>query len=320
MAKFSQKHAFTEPSSFAGSTHPKGHQPASGDVAVSFEFFPPKTERMEQQLWGAIQKLEPLTPRFVSVTYGAGGSTRDRTFETACRIRRETTLEPAAHLTCVDAARKEIDETARRYWEGGIRHVVAIRGDPAADAERYRPHPEGYRQAVDLVAAIKRIADFEVSVGAHPEIHPEAPSLKADLDNLKRKIDAGAARAITQFFFDVDVYLRFRDHAQAVGITAPIVAGILPINNFTQLLEFSAKCGASVPRWLRERFDGLEDDPKAHKQVAVAVLIEQCRRLLAHGAREFHFYTLNRAELTVAACHALGLHPSGPPASQASPV
>ncbi|MCE2509941.1 MAG: methylenetetrahydrofolate reductase [Alphaproteobacteria bacterium] len=276
---------------------------------LSFEFFPPKTDGMAEKLWAAILRLAPLHPRFVSVTYGAGGSTRERTHETVTRIRRETDLEPAAHLTCVASSRAEVDAVARRYWESGIRHIVALRGDPPEGVARYEPHPEGYAYAVDLVDGLKRVADFEVSVAAYPETHPEAADANADLDNLKRKIDAGATRAITQYFFDVDVYFRFLDRVRAAGITVPIVPGIMPVSNFTQIVRFSAICGATVPAWLHDLFDGLDDDPETRKLIGATVAAEQCRLLQARGIDEFHFYTLNRADLAYAISHVLGARP-----------
>lgn len=278
-------------------------------LEVSFEFFPPRTEEMEQRLWACVKRLEPLAPRFVSVTYGAGGSTRERTHATVVRILRETNLTPAAHLTCVGATREEVDAVARHYWEAGVRHVVALRGDPPAGAGPYAPHPGGYAYAVDLVAGLKEVADFEISVACYPEIHPEAPSAAFDLDNLKRKIDAGASRAITQFFFEDDLYHRFVDRARAAGITVPIVPGILPVTNFARVVQFAAKCGASVPKWLAVMFEGLDEDPETRKLVAATVAAEQCQRLQAGGVKEFHFYTLNRADLTFAICHMLGLRP-----------
>jgi methylenetetrahydrofolate reductase (NADPH) len=281
--------------------------PSEGPPLVSFEFFPPKTEEMEKKLWQAITRLEPLLPRFVSVTYGAGGSTRERTHATVLRLRGETKLEPAAHLTCVGAARGEIDEVARRYWEAGIRHIVALRGDPPAESGGYAPHPDGYAYAADLVAGLRHIGAFEISVAAFPETHPDAKSAEDDLDNLKRKIDAGANRAITQFFFDVDVYLRFVERARAAGIAVPIVPGILPVTNFAQVKKFAAQCGASVPGWMAAQFEGLDDDPETRRLVAASIAAEQCRLLQANGVREFHFYTLNRADLTVAICHMIGV-------------
>jgi len=277
--------------------------------AVSFEFFPPKTAEMETALWAAIHRLAPLNPRFVSVTYGAGGSTRERTHQTVKRLRQETMLEPAAHLTCVGAASADIDEVAASYWQAGIRHVVALRGDPPAGAQRYAPHPKGYGYAADLVAGLRRVAPFEISVAAYPESHPEASSPAADLDNLRRKIAAGASRAITQYFFDAEVFLRFRDRVRAAGIDVELVPGILPVTNFAQVVKFSALCGASVPNWLAGMFDGLDADPETRKLVAATVAAGQCQRLQAEGVTEFHFYTLNRAELTFAICHMLGVRP-----------
>jgi methylenetetrahydrofolate reductase (NADPH) len=279
---------------------------------LSFEFFPPKTPEMEGKLWQAMKQLEPLAPRFVSVTYGAGGSTRERTHATVARIRRETRLEPAAHLTCVGASRVEVDEVAERYWQAGIRHIVALRGDPPEGGGPYRPLPDGYARAADLVAGLKRVADFEISVAAYPETHPEAASAAADLDNLKRKIDAGARRAITQFFFDADTYLRFLDRARTAGIAVPIVPGLLPVGNFAQVKKFAAMCGASVPPAVAAQFDGLDDDPHGRAAVAVRLAAEQCQRLCAAGVDEFHFYTLNRADLVLAICAALGVRPVSP--------
>ena len=274
---------------------------------MSFEFFPPKTEKMEQTLWECVQRLAPLNPAYVSVTYGAGGTTRERTHATVTRIRRETDLEPAAHLTCVGATREEIDAIARRYWQDGIRHIVALRGDPTDTSGPYTPHPGGYAYAADLVAGLRHIADFEISVAAYPECHPDAVSAQADLDNLKRKVDAGATRAITQFFFDVDSFLRFRDRATAAGISVPLVPGILPVTNFARVVEFSGMCGASVPVWMADLFEGLDDDPETRKLVAATVAAEQCRALFTQGVDSFHFYTLNRAELAFAICHILGV-------------
>jgi methylenetetrahydrofolate reductase (NADPH) len=278
-------------------------------LRVSFEFFPPRTDKMESNLWAAIERLEPLGPAFVSVTYGAGGSTRDRTHNTVSRIIGETSLVAAAHLTCVAATRDEVDDVARRYWDAGVRHIVALRGYPPDDETTYRPHPGGYQYAADLVAGLKRVADFEISVAAYPDTHPEAESPAADLDNLKRKIDAGASRAITQYFFDVDVFFRFVDRARAAGIEVPIVPGILPVTNFAQVVRFSAACGASVPRWMGDLFETLDEDPETRKLVAATVAAEQCRRLQEGGIGEFHFYTLNRADLTYAISHILGLRP-----------
>jgi methylenetetrahydrofolate reductase (NADPH) len=275
---------------------------------VSFEFFPPNTENMEATLWASIKRLESLAPQFVSVTYGADGSTRERTHATVRRILEETTLHPAAHLTCVGATRDEIDGIARQYWDMGVRHVVALRGDAPEGAGRdYVPRDDGYAYAADLVAGLRRVADFEISVAAYPEVHPDAPSAGFDLDNLKRKLDAGATRAITQFFFDVDLFLRFRDRCAGAGIESSIIPGILPITRFPQLERFAARCGATVPARLRQQFDGLEDDPETRQLVAAGVAIELAHQLQSEGVEEFHFYTLNRAELTVAICQALGV-------------
>lgn len=276
---------------------------------VSFEFFPPKTEKMEARLWETVERLTAFRPAFVSVTYGAGGSTRERTHATVERIRRQTPLEPAAHLTCVGASREEVDAIARRYWEAGIRHVVALRGD-VTDGARFEPHPAGYKRAAELVAGLKQIADFEVSVACHPEVHPDAPSWEVDLDNLKAKVDAGASRAMTQFFFDVEAYLRFRDRARAVGIMVPLVPGILPITNYARTREFAAACGARIPDSIARLFDDLDDEPQTRQLVAASIAAEQCRRLTAEGVTEFHFYTLNRAELTTAICRLLGMKPA----------
>jgi methylenetetrahydrofolate reductase (NADPH) len=273
---------------------------------LSFEFFPPKTEALESQLWACIRRLEPLKPRFVSVTYGAGGTTRLRTHLTVARIVQETGLVPAAHLTCVGASRTEVDEVARQYWDAGVRHIVALRGDPSPGAV-YEPHPDGYAFAVDLVAGLKRVGDFEVSVAAYPETHPAAVNPGGDLDNLKRKLDAGATRAITQFFFDTSVYLRFLDRCLAAGITAPIVPGILPVSNFAQAVKISSMCGTSVPDWLGHLFDGTDDDQEIRRMVATVVAAEQVRLLQANGVDEFHFYTLNRPDLTYAIAHILGV-------------
>ncbi len=277
---------------------------------VSFEFFPPKTAKLEEGWWQAVQQLIPFNPRFVSVTFGAGGSTRARTVKAVKRINAETPLSAAAHLTCVGADRAEIDEIARGYWDAGIRHIVALRGDPPEGVgSGYVPHPGGYAYASDLVAGLRRIADFEISVAAYPEVHPQARSAGDDLDNLKRKLDAGASRAITQFFFDVDAFLRFRDRAAAAGITAPIVPGILPITNFGRAAEFAKACGAAVPDWIAELFDDLDQDAEARQLVAATVASEQCRLLQAEGVNAFHFYTLNRADLTRALCLRLGVRP-----------
>jgi methylenetetrahydrofolate reductase (NADPH) len=276
-------------------------------VSVSFEFFPPNDAAMEQTLWASIQRLAPLAPRFVSVTYGADGSTRERTHNVVTRILRETPLTAAPHLTCIGAPRGEILDIARRYWEAGVRHIVALRGDAPAGQGTYVPHPDGFAYAADLVRGLRTVGDFDISVAAYPEVHPEAPNADFDLDNLRAKIDAGANRAITQFFFDTDSYLRFRDRCAASGIRTEIVPGILPITRFPQMLRFAKRCGASVPDWLQHRFDGLDDDPETRRMIAASFAIEQVRRLQEHGVQEFHFYTLNRAELTYAICHALGV-------------
>lgn len=276
---------------------------------VSFEFFPPKSEEMEQKLWSSIKNLAPLHPAFVSVTYGAGGTTRERTHSTLKRIVEETALTPAAHLTCVGSPRAEIDEIARDYWEMGVRHIVALRGDPLEAGKGYIPHPQGYHYACDLVAGLRKIADFDISVAAYPEAHPEALSLEKDIEYLKRKVDAGANRAITQFFFDVDIFLRFLEKARAAGVDVPIVPGILPVSNFAQLKRFAAMCGASVPGWLAHLLEGLDERPYTRKMVAAYVAAEQCRLLRREGIHQFHFYTLNRDSLTLAICHILGIRP-----------
>jgi len=289
----------------------KNHEPlfaqARGDIEVSFEFFPPKTEKMAETLWDSIQTLQPLHPRFVSVTYGAGGSTRERTHATVERILKETSLTPAAHLTCVGASKDEIDTIARDYWELGVRHIVALRGDPPEAGAKYCPHPQGYRDAAALVAGLKAVAPFDISVAAYPEIHPDSSSRAFDLENLKRKIDAGADRAITQFFFSPDCFLRFRDEAAAAGIDVEIVPGILPVSNVATTRRFAASCGASIPDWLDRLFEGLDDLPAARQLIAATVAAELCGQLYAGGVRHFHFYTLNRAELSYAICHLLGV-------------
>ncbi|HUL47470.1 MAG TPA: methylenetetrahydrofolate reductase [Steroidobacteraceae bacterium] len=288
-------------------------------IRVSFEFFPPGDEAMAATLWKSIERLAPLAPSFVSVTYGADGSTRDRTHDVVTRIQHETPLTGAPHLTCIGAARAEILGIARGYWDEGIRHLVALRGDPPSREALCQPHPGGFACAADLVAGLKRVAPFDISVAAYPEVHPEARSAAADLDNLKRKIDAGANRAITQFFFDSEIFLRFRDRCAAAGIAAPIVPGILPITRFPQVLRFAARCGTSVPSWLHERFAGLDTDEETRRLLAASVAIEQVESLKRHGVHEFHFYTLNRAELTYAICHALGLRAAArtlPPAAR----
>lgn len=273
-------------------------------ISVSFEFFPPSDDDMDQTLWRSIARLAPLAPRFISVTYGADGSTRSRTHNVVARIQRETGLVGAPHLTCIGASRGEILDIARKYWDMGVRKLVALRGDlPLA----YTPRSDGFAYAADLVASLKTVGDFDISVAAYPEVHPEAVSADADLDNLKRKIDAGASRAITQFFYYPDVFFRFRDRCERAGIRAPIVPGILPITRFPQVLRFAERCGATIPQWLQERFNGLDEDPETRKLIAASVAIEQVQELERQGVREFHFYTLNRAELTYAICHALGL-------------
>ena len=278
---------------------------------VSFEFFPPKTAEMEETLWKSITRLAPLAPRFVSVTYGAGGSTRERTHNTVRRILQETSLVPAAHLTCVAATREQIDEVADDYWKVGVRHIVALRGDIPGGEAPYFPTPGGYAYATELVEGLRKRRDFEVSVAAYPETHPEAKSPQDDLDNLKRKIDAGATRAITQFFFDNWTFLRFVDRARKAGITVPIVPGIMPVTNFTQMVKFAKITGATIPPSFARMFDGLDQDVETRKLVAATVAAEQCQQLAQAGVTEFHFYTLNRADLAYAICHVLGLRPRG---------
>ncbi|ACK82744.1 MAG: methylenetetrahydrofolate reductase [NAD(P)H] [Methylobacteriaceae bacterium] len=282
-------------------------------IRVSIEFFPPKTEEMEKILWSSIERLAPLQPKFVSVTYGAGGSTRERTHNTVARMVRETSLKPAAHLTCVDATKEEIDGVVQSYWDAGVRHIVALRGDPAEGVgHSYRPHPGGYAQTCDLVAGIKRIGDFKVSVSAYPEKHPEAASLDADIEALKAKVDAGADQAITQFFFDNEIYLRYRDKVRAAGIDIPIIPGILPVQNFKQAANFARRTGASVPYWLAARFEGLENDVETRRLVAAAVAAEQVLDLVDEGVEDFHFYSMNRSDLVYAICHLLGLRSQAP--------
>jgi len=288
-----------------------GHAPlfaeARGDIDVSFEFFPPKTETMAETLWRSIETLAPLKPRFVSVTYGAGGSTRERTHATVERIVRETDIPAAAHLTCVNATREEVDSIARSYWEVGVRHIVAIRGDPPEAGAKFEPHPGGYRNAAELVAGLKQVAPFEISVAAFPECHPESPSEAADLENLRRKIDAGADRATTQFFFDPECFFRYRDRVAAAGIDIEILPGIMPVTNFTAISRMAAMNGSSVPEWVGRVFEGLDELPAARQLVAATVAGELCGQLYAGGVRHFHFYTLNRAELAYAICHLLGV-------------
>lgn len=276
---------------------------------VSFEFFPPANEKMEAQLWSCIQSLEPLAPSYVSVTYGAGGSTRERTHAMIKRLLAETSMVPAAHLTCVGATRDEVDRIAQDYWDMGVRHIVALRGDPPEGVTAYTPHPGGYENAADLVGGLKKIGDFDISVAAYPDCHPDSPNLAADLDNLKRKIDAGANQAITQFFFEPDQYFRFLDHARSFGIDVPIVPGILPVSNVGQLTRFAARCGTTIPDWMAHQFEGLDARPDTRRLVSATLTGELCKRLSAGGINEFHFYTLNRAELSYAICHLLGLRP-----------
>ncbi len=290
----------------------------AGDIDVSFEFFPPKTEAMEKTLWESVETLSPFDPRFVSVTYGAGGTTRERTHNTVARIARETPIAVAAHLTCVDATKAEIDAVAEEYWAAGVRHIVALRGDPPRAGEKYATHPGGYENAADLVAGLRKLHPFEISVAAYPECHPDSPDAAHDLDNLKRKIDAGANRAITQFFFEADTFLRFRDAAAAAGINAEIVPGIMPVMSFAAVQKMSAMCGTEVPAWMARLFDGLDDRPAARQLVAATLAAELCRNLYAGGVRQFHFYTLNRAELSYAICHLLGVRPRGAAASVAA--
>ena len=282
-----------------------------GDISASFEFFPPKTEKMEAKLWDAVSELKPLGPSFVSVTYGAGGSTRERTHATVARIIDEAGLPAAAHLTCVGASKAEIREVAEHYWEAGVRHIVALRGDAGEPGAPFTPHPDGYASAADLVAGLKDIADFDISVAAYPETHPDADCPQADLDNLKRKLNAGASRAITQFFFSAETFFRFRDEAAACGIAAPIIPGILPVTNVAQARKFAGACGAEIPAWMDGLFEGLDARPAARQLVAATVAAELCRRLYAGGVRDYHFYTLNRADLAYAICHMLGMRPTG---------
>jgi methylenetetrahydrofolate reductase (NADPH) len=282
----------------------------AGDVDVSFEFFPPKTEKMEEQLWSAIQTLTPLSPKFVSVTYGAGGSTRERTHNTVARIAKETPLSAAAHLTCVAASKAEIDEVADAYWEAGVRHIVALRGDPPEAGTMFEPHPDGYKGAAELVDGLMKRHPFEISVAAYPETHPDAASAQSDIDNLKRKLDAGASRAITQFFFEPDTFFRFRDTVAAAGIDAQIIPGIMPVSNFAAVQRMSAMCNTDVPGWMGKLFEGLDDHAAARQLVSATLAAELCRKLYAGGVRDFHFYTLNRAELSYAICHLLGLRPA----------
>jgi methylenetetrahydrofolate reductase (NADPH) len=282
----------------------------SGDIGVSFEFFPPKTEKMEEQLWSSIETLSPLGPRFVSVTYGAGGSTRERTHNTVARIAGETSIPAAAHLTCVEASRAEIDEIVDAYWAAGVRHIVALRGDPPNQGGRFEARGDGYAGAAELVEGLRTRHPFEISVSAYPETHPEAASAQSDIDNFQRKLDAGAIRGITQFFFEPDTFFRFRDACAAQGVDAEIVPGIMPVSNFAAIQRMSAMTGTAVPPWMARLFDGLDDHPQARQLVAATVSAELCRRLYAGGVRNFHFYTLNRSELSYAICHLLGMRPA----------
>jgi methylenetetrahydrofolate reductase (NADPH) len=284
-----------------------------GRIRVSFEFFPPKTDEMEEKLWQTVTRLEPLGPRFVSVTYGAGGSTRERTARTVRRILTETRLTPAAHMTCVDATRDQVDQVVAEFAEMGVKRFVALRGDPAEGVgARYRPHPEGYANAAELVGAMRAVGDFDISVSAYPEKHPESPDFATDIDMLKRKVDNGATRAITQFFFDNDLYERYVERARRAGIYIPIVPGVLPVHNFSQVANFSSRAGAHVPAWLAERFDGLQKDPQTHALVASAVAAEQVMDLMERGVEDFHFYTMNRADLVFAICHMIGIRAHEP--------
>jgi methylenetetrahydrofolate reductase (NADPH) len=279
---------------------------------VSFEFSPPKTPESEESLWSAIRRLEPLAPSFVSVTYGAGGSTRERTHRTVARMLKETTLKPAAHLTCVAASRAEVDEVVRDYWESGVRHIVALRGDPPGSlGGAYQPRADGYANATELTAAIKAIAPFEVTVGLYPQIHPESPSAEHDIDVLKAKVDAGATRAVTQFFFDTDAFLRFHDKVRKAGVTIPILPGVMPVSNFKGLRKMAGPCGIQLPGWLATLFDGLDSDPETRKLLAASVAAETCARLEEEGFSDFHFYTLNRADLVYAICRVLGVREPG---------
>ena len=276
----------------------------------SFEFFPPASEKMAEILWLSVKRLAPLEPTFVSVTYGAGGSTRERTHSTVKRLRDETSLEPAAHLTCVGATKTEIDAIIRSYWDAGIRHIVALRGDAPGDNGKYQPHPKGYANGAELTKGIKKIADFFVSVSAYPEKHPDSVSRRADIEMLKQKVDAGACQAISQFFFEPEYFFRYRDAVAAAGISIPLIPGIIPVINFTRIQSFAATCGAKIPSWMTDQFDGLEDDPQTRKLVAATIAAETCQKLAAGGVEQYHFYTLNQADLTYAICHILGLRPS----------
>ncbi|WP_269581335.1 methylenetetrahydrofolate reductase [NAD(P)H] [Roseibium sp. Sym1] len=290
------------------SSNRRSHQAASTPITASFEFFPPKSDKMAETLWSTVQRLEPLSPSFVSVTYGAGGSTRERTHKTVERILKETNLAPAAHLTCVGSPRSEVDAIVKDYWDLGVRHLVALRGDPLEGiGSRYVPHDEGYAYATDLVAGIKKIANFDISVSGYPEKHPESGTWQKEIDNLKRKVDAGADRIITQYFFDNDLFDEYLERIAAAGINIPVIPGILPIHNFEQTMVFSAKCGTSIPQWLARRFAGLSNDPETRKLVGVSIACEQVMDLVDRGINDFHFYTMNRADLTYAICHMLGM-------------
>jgi len=266
---------------------------------------------MGETLWQSVETLKPFDPRFVSVTYGAGGSTRERTHEQVVRIQNEAGIPAAAHLTCVAATREEVNEVARHYWAEGIRHIVALRGDPPDGSTEYVPHPGGYANAVELIAGLKEVADFEISVAAYPEVHPDSPDAQSDLENLKAKFDAGATRAITQFFFDPRCFFEFRDRAAAMGIEGEIVPGIMPVMSFAAVQRMSGLCGTAIPGWMEGLFDGLDERPAARQLVSATITAELCRRLYAGGVRQFHFYTLNRAELSYAICHMLGMRPVG---------
>jgi methylenetetrahydrofolate reductase (NADPH) len=302
-----------------GASERKSRLLGSGEIQVSFEFFPPKNDKMEESLWAAINRLAPLSPEFVAVTYGAGGSTRERTHATVARLVTDAGQKPAAHLTCVNATREEVDEVARAYWDAGVRHIVALRGDPAGGVgAKYEPHPGGYVNAADLVAGLKKIGNFEISVAGYPEMHPESGSLQADMDNLKAKVDAGADRVITQFGFENAHFLRYLERARAAGIWVPITPGIVPIHNYKQVANFAIRAGATVPSWLTRRFEGIETDTGTSHLVAAAVATEQVMDLVDEGIRQFHFYTLNRADLVYAICHLLGLRPRSVTAIEAA--
>jgi len=291
----------------------------AGDINLSFEFFPPKTPELEEQLWRAMRRLETLSPRFVSVTYGAGGSTRDRTHRIVSRIAQETAMAPAAHLTCVNATRDEIDEVLRNYWAAGIRHIVALRGDPPNGVgTAYEPHPDGYAFASDLIAGAAKVAPFEISCACYPEQHPDSGGWDVEIDNLKRKLDAGAVRAISNFFFDAAVFLRFRDRLADAGVCAPVSPGIMPVTNFAGAKRMAAMSGATIPDWFAKLFDGLDKDPQTRQLVAAGQAAELCAQLANEGVRDFHFYTLNRAELTIAICRMLGVKTPAPTVEEAA--